>query len=435
MSQAGVITGGGGGGGTEDFVTNNGTATQVGGSINILGQAAGTVPVMFTNGAVDTVSIENRAWETQYVVDPSATVGLRGTFQTIQAAINQAVSDGMLLNNPKKIYIRTGLYTENLSIPPGTILVGETFAYPYGGVVNASATTISGVHTFSGSAVVGFNNLQFIQAGGTDDMFTGGDAVLAYFDNCGITSTSTGSIVNATSASSHYSFSRCQFSGTGNQVYFETLDSNNELFLINCLFQQSMDFAWDGFIDLTDTNNIGQITTSGFVTATRCFFSGGTGTAYIDGTGECILYQCIFSGADPAIASTITINNMVYCGTNSTDERLYDTPVTYNVGVCQQGNLIKSVTTATNYDLDANDYYVGVTSTAAARTINLPPIADVNQDQIYIIKDQSGGAGTNNITVTTVAGVALIDGTASQPINVNYGSMTVKFDGTNYWII
>lgn len=415
----------------QTFGSNSGGMTTA----NVLGQTAGTVQVVDTNVSGDNVYVEDRTWQTQYVVDASATVGLRGTFQTIQAAIDQAVSDGMLINNPKKIYIRTGSYTEDLTIYPGTILVGETFAYPYGGVVNASATTISGVHTFSGSAVVGFNNLQFIQAGGTDDVFTGGVAVLAYFDNCSITSTSTGSIVNATSTTSHFSFSRCQFAGTGNQIYFETLDSSNELILVNCLFDQPMSFAWDGVIEATDTNQIGQITTSGFVTATRCLFSGGTGTPYIDGTGDCALYQCVFSGADPAIASTITINNMVFCSMNSSDERLYDTPVTYNWGVCQQGNLIRSVTTASNYDLDENDYYVGVTSTAAARTINLPPSAGVNQDQVFIIKDQSGGAGTNNITVTTVAGVALIDGAASQVINVNYGSLTVKFDGTNYWII
>lgn len=80
-----------------------------------------------------------------------------------------------------------------------------------------------------------------------------------------------------------------------------------------------------------------------------------------------------------------------------------------------------------------NDYILIVTSTAAPRTVTIPNIS--NSNQIYMIKDGSGGAGTNNITVTTPGGTVLIDGATSQVINVNYGSMQVVFDGTNYFIV
>jgi hypothetical protein len=61
------------------------------------------------------------------------------------------------------------------------------------------------------------------------------------------------------------------------------------------------------------------------------------------------------------------------------------------------------VTTAASYTATNYDEYVGVTSTAAARTITLPTSAGGNgvaAGQALIIHDESGGAGTNNITIT-----------------------------------
>jgi len=77
--------------------------------------------------------------------------------------------------------------------------------------------------------------------------------------------------------------------------------------------------------------------------------------------------------------------------------------------------------------------YIGVTDTSAPRTITLPN--NGNSGQIYIIKDESGGAGSNNITVTST-GSATIDGAASVTINTNYGVVRVISGGTNlYYVI
>lgn len=80
-----------------------------------------------------------------------------------------------------------------------------------------------------------------------------------------------------------------------------------------------------------------------------------------------------------------------------------------------------------------SDYCLNVTSTASPRTVTVPNVA--NSNQIFIIKDGSGGAGTNNITVTTPGGVKTFDGATSYVINTNYGSVTLMYDGTNYLII
>ena len=79
---------------------------------------------------------------------------------------------------------------------------------------------------------------------------------------------------------------------------------------------------------------------------------------------------------------------------------------------------------------------VAVTDTSATRTITLPS-SGLNDAQMFIIKDASGAAATNNITVTVNGGVKTIDGLTSQTISSNYGSMSVYYDETagNYFII
>lgn len=73
-----------------------------------------------------------------------------------------------------------------------------------------------------------------------------------------------------------------------------------------------------------------------------------------------------------------------------------------------------------DYTIDKEDYYVGVTDTSAPRTITLPALASVPLWVEYIVKDESGGAGANNITIDG-DGAETIDGAATKVINSNYG--------------
>lgn len=80
------------------------------------------------------------------------------------------------------------------------------------------------------------------------------------------------------------------------------------------------------------------------------------------------------------------------------------------------------------------DYLIAVTDTSAPRTITLSNTA--RENQVFIIKDVSGNASVNNITITVNGGVKTIDGITSFPINTNYGSLTIYADSSsNYWII
>jgi len=100
-------------------------------------------------------------------------------------------------------------------------------------------------------------------------------------------------------------------------------------------------------------------------------------------------------------------------------------------------NINTPVTLSGAADITATleDYIIGINDTTAARTVTLPSAsttgADANTGKIYIIKDQSGGAGTNHITIVPASGP--IDGNANILIDTNYGEVHVYSDGAAWY--
>jgi len=89
---------------------------------------------------------------------------------------------------------------------------------------------------------------------------------------------------------------------------------------------------------------------------------------------------------------------------------------------------LTSVTT-TPYTVLTTDYYLSV-ATGTAKTIRLPNAPSTGR--VFVIKDTTGSANSNNITVTTVGGVVTIDGSTSYTVNLAYGSLQLVFNGTSY---
>lgn len=94
--------------------------------------------------------------------------------------------------------------------------------------------------------------------------------------------------------------------------------------------------------------------------------------------------------------------------------------------------IYKRTPTAINYIVLITDYYIGVTDTTVPRTISLPNVG-VTAGQVFTVKDESGGAAANIITIDVNGGVKTIDGAASTPINGNYDAWNFIYDGTNYF--
>lgn len=87
---------------------------------------------------------------------------------------------------------------------------------------------------------------------------------------------------------------------------------------------------------------------------------------------------------------------------------------------------------AAAYTVLAEDQLIGVTSTAAARTITLPAANSAAAGRIVIVKDESGACNTNNITIAR-AGSDTIDGATSVVMSTNYGTTRLYTDGATKW--
>ena len=90
-----------------------------------------------------------------------------------------------------------------------------------------------------------------------------------------------------------------------------------------------------------------------------------------------------------------------------------------------------SVTAAT-YAAKAGDRLIGV-NRAGAVTVTLPT-AQLRAGRAYTVKDESGAAATNNITVAT-EGSETIDGSATDTISEDYGSKAYYSDGSNWFTV
>jgi hypothetical protein len=81
------------------------------------------------------------------------------------------------------------------------------------------------------------------------------------------------------------------------------------------------------------------------------------------------------------------------------------------------------------YTVAANVFFVQVNTSGGAITVNMP--ATVGLDRHILIKDVSGDAAANNITVSGNGNS--IDGAGSQTINTDYGSRWVVGIGGSDW--
>ena len=79
----------------------------------------------------------------------------------------------------------------------------------------------------------------------------------------------------------------------------------------------------------------------------------------------------------------------------------------------------------------ATDHFIGVDTTSQALTITLPAANSVAVGKIFLVKDEGGNAGTNNITVATTGDVD-IDGNSTITLDSDYASVSVYYNGTEW---
>lgn len=367
------------------------------GNVNVYGLAANAglnaFPIFSYTTSVSQFNLENRTYLSPYVVDPSTTDGSKGTFTTLAAAITQAIADNAT-GDGVTIFVRDVTINETITVATNGIKI-----------------------TISGPA--GINNRNF---GASNPIFSGS------FTNSG-----TGAIA----------FNGFSISGT------ITNSGTGEVYINNSIVSGTLVNSSSGTLTCTSCfgNTLTGTISHGTMEFSYCGLSGGTITLSNDATLS--TYYTSFSGTLAGstsaavsinnsyvnlVANTMSSGNIQNFNSSWSAYNYYgNAGVTYQMENSTAGNTYQAFRTAISYIVAANqDFYIGVTDTSSPITITLPAI-NIIKNQSFIIKDESGAAGTNNISVVVADGTTTIDGLTTYPINTNYGSIAVIYDGTNYF--
>lgn len=410
MSQIFKPSSGGGPGGDITLVDDS-SNTLVGTNFPILGASFNSAKVMETQVSGLNFLIANNTWDTAYVVDQNTAYGEKGTFSTIQDAVDAIVLDGVATSSlAGLIKIRPGVYTETtITIPTGVIIVLA------GDVPAAVANTVFGNDVrISGTIVLT-------------------DPTTLYIYNL------RASIIDPVPASSSLFAVNCWINnltllGTANlENCWGSSILSSDAATLNCSFCVNLNINLaGGFVTIENCNDV----TVDQNTAFSQLFINETTNLNLTGT------------ADPssvAFVQNALVNNPItltggrlLCGsliegqggfTNFFSPGVESDQLRMTKGNCYNSRIIDD-----DFVITAYDYFVGVkgNSAAVAITLSVAPLA-VADTQTWRIADLEGTAENNPITITPSAG--LINGAASYVINSNYGSIEIYTDGTDFFVL
>ena len=104
--------------------------------------------------------------------------------------------------------------------------------------------------------------------------------------------------------------------------------------------------------------------------------------------------------------------------------------------ISAQSTILNRVCVSSSYQLNYSHYFVGVDTLAATSsiTLSLPNASGSVSGRSYVIKDETGGAETNNIILNAISGNT-IDGETSITIESPYASLNIYTDGSTKWFI
>jgi len=299
------------------YPCDSGTATPAANVVNVIGQNSGSHAVMDTIGSTNNITIEDRTWLTPIVVDPSATQGLRGTYQTITAALTAASSG----NN---IFIRPGTYTENLTLKAGVNLIGFT------GDGNTPQVTIIGnaTATFAGTCTI--SNIRLQTNAAAFLTVSGSSATIVNLTDCFLNvANATAISYSSSSSSSRINVSQCRgnigttgiamFSKTSAGIlYFRYCDITNTGNSVTASTSSagSVDFTYSYIAFATTTSS------TSATNANHCYFAMPTNlTALtVGGSGNGLhIHSYYSSGTSSAISisSSLTLHGCVVASSNT----------------------------------------------------------------------------------------------------------------------
>lgn len=197
------------------------------GNINVFGSTPAVATVTETynsNGlATGNLEVEHRAWLTPLVVDPSTTPGSRGTFSTIASAITAASSG-------QDIFIRSGTYTENLTLKAGVNLIA------FMGDADTPNVTILGKCTATFAGTCTLSNIRLKTNSDFCLSVTGSSATIVNLRDCYIDANNNTSIQFSSSSAAFINLFDCRGNIDTTGIAYFTHTSSGAIAFDNCIF-------------------------------------------------------------------------------------------------------------------------------------------------------------------------------------------------------
>ena len=374
-----------------------GALSPTSGNWNILGQQAGTIPVMDTIGSVSTLKIEDRTWQTRLVVDPSSTAGLRGTYTTIALAVAAASSGDT-------IFIRPGTYTENFSVATNLYFVTDSAVFREGN----HTVTITGTVTISTGVSVSFNGIRFNTNSAVCFSVTG-NAALVTCQNCYFDAINANCISCTGNSSTNFYMINCSGLIQSTFALFTTTSALvwiKDSFFIDITGTPAASSTSTGIVTLINSRFSFPFSTSstGIINASFCQF-GSVNTPFLNvtwittaGSGISIIDNCLlYSGTASAISiGTGTTVNLYLSDINSSNTNAITGAGTINYSGITFSGSSSTINTTTK-----------TISGTLQGSKNTAPTAGFLGEQII---SAVGNTGISNNTATNLLSIALTAG-------------------------
>jgi len=401
--------------GTTTFHTPMGTATESGGAINIDGvglvetfASGSTVNIALTEGLNGQIPIAATGFATEYATITAGS-GISVTNGPNSITIASTVSGGITTIDGDTGSV-TGT-TVTIEANQASLNCGSTVSLSGSGstltlnVTDVNANVIigngSGNLTNTGQYNTGLGFGTFLTlTSGLNNVAIGGASFTAVTSGSNNTAVGEGSLSTISTGSNNIAL------GYNTGTDYTGSESSNILIGANIL----------GTPAESNVLRIGDGTGSGDGQLQAAYISGingvnvGSVATVVTNSGDQLGTAMITAGAGITItpgANTITIS--------SSSSIVGYTPVDHSMSP---------------YTVLESDYYISCLTSTGTITILLPNSPAVGE--IFVVKDRDGNAPTDNITVTTVGGVVLIDGLTSYVMNTSYESSQFIFNGSAY---
>lgn len=427
----------GGGGGSISGIAGSSGSPISSGVATIIGMTSGDseTPVMSTSTSVNNLYIENRANLTPYVVSADTTAGSRGTYTTIQSAIDAAVIDGCTIANQKLGMIYAIGSLEGFNIPAGAFISVRGIANSGRDNSLLTGTTITSTVTIEGGASANLEDLTMFVTSGACVYVDEAPASLT-INQCALYSTSAYGL-DYTADSTPLKITNCSFPGTAK---FDTpVASGGYAYIYNTDFNGSVLIQGGSLVEFEYCSLATSIELNG-VAVCRLFDCSSNGQFLIFGTSTTTLGACEINNLWAPTASSAPLFN--FPGTVVLGNVYYMSPVTGTSRDLSDGtglvvstqSLKGNITTSRNITANDStrnyDTFIWCNHTAAIN-VYLSPGAANNQE--ITIKDRTLNASVNNVTISVTDG--LIEGQSSFVMDQNGQCVRLKKFGTDYYLI